>query len=207
MGTMLTTVEARILGSLIEKQATTPDAYPLTLNSLVAACNQKSSRDPVMKLDPGQVQHALRQLQTRELVRVSPAARAERWEHRVDKVLDLVPSQLTVLALLMLRGPQTVSELHARSERMHRFPDLDAVRQALGRLAEQDRVKQLDRQPGQREARWAHLLAGEPQAPAREARAVTPTPESGSDLAARVEALEARVAELDAQVRRLLSVG
>lgn len=197
----LTPTQARVLGSLIEKQATTPDVYPMTLNAIVVACNQKTSREPVMKLDPGEVRRTIDELVMKDLVRTVPGARAERWEHRADKTLDLVPSQRVLLALLMLRGPQTLSELHIRSERMHAFPDVHAVQQSLDRLADKGYVKLMDRQPGQREARWAHLLSGEPKMPTAEPRTASVPIQSDPELVARIEALEARIAILERSLK------
>jgi uncharacterized protein len=191
----LTGTEPRVLGVLIEKQATTPDVYPMTLNAIVVACNQKTSREPVMALHPGEVRGTLNDLSLKDLVRAVPGARAERWEHRADKTLDLVPSQRILLALLMLRGPQTLSELHVRSDRMHDFPDAGAVQQALDRLADKGFVKPLERRSGQRETRYAHLLSGEPAAPSDRPSPDRPPPPP--DLDARLRALEERVAELE----------
>lgn len=196
-------VEARVLGCLIEKQATTPDTYPLTLNALVVACNQKTSRDPVMKLDPGVVGHTLREMEGRDLVRMAYGSRAERWEHRADSLFNVDKPRRVLLGLLLLRGPQTVAELHARSERMHAFADNGAVHAALQALADAGLVKCLARDPGQRGARWAHLLCGEPTEPAASAtRSATPVEVKVHDteLAARVEELEARVAALEARL-------
>lgn len=196
-------VEARILGCLIEKQAATPDAYPLTLNALVVACNQKTSRDPVMKLTPGVVGHTLRQMEERDLVRMAYGSRAERWEHRADAVYALDKPRRVLLGLLLLRGAQTVAELHTRSERMHAFADNGSVQSALDEMAEAGLVVCLSRQPGQRGARWMHLLCGEPaEQPASASRASAPVEVKVTDpeLAARVEELEARVAALEAKL-------
>lgn len=200
---MLTPVEARILGSLAEKAATTPDVYPLTLNNLVLACNQKTAREPVTNLSSGEIGHALRQLEPRGLVKSEYGARAERYYHRIDRVFDLTSAQASLMALLFLRGPQTLHELLARSDRMHRFAGTDDVRHALDRLAERETplVRRLPRGAGQREDRYAHLLCGEPVMPERD----DDTPASRAQdtqgmaaLLARIEALEARVAALEA---------
>jgi uncharacterized protein YceH (UPF0502 family) len=200
---VLTPVEARILGSLAEKAATTPDTYPLTLNNLVLACNQKTAREPVTNLSPGEIGHALRQLEPRGLVKSEYGARAERYHHRIDRVFDLTPAQGSLMALLLLRGPQTLHELLSRSERMHRFAGTDDVRHALERLAERETplVRRLPRGSGQREDRYAHLLCGEPAMPERDDDApVTRGHDSQATdaLLARIEALEARVAALEA---------
>lgn len=200
---VLTPVEARILGSLAEKAATTPDTYPLTLNNLVLACNQKTAREPVTNLSPGEIGHALRQLEPRGLVKSEYGARTERYHHRIDRVFDLTPAQASLMALLLLRGPQTLHELLSRSERMHRFAGTDDVRHALERLAERDTplVRRLPRGSGQREDRYAHLLCGEPAMPERDDDAPTARghdSQATDALLARIEALEARVAALEA---------
>jgi uncharacterized protein YceH (UPF0502 family) len=200
---VLTPVEARILGSLAEKAATTPDTYPLTLNNLVLACNQKTAREPVTNLSPGEIGHALRQLEPRGLVKSEYGARAERYHHRIDRVFDLTPAQGSLMALLLLRGPQTLHELLSRSERMHRFAGTEDVRHALERLAERETplVRRLPRGSGQREDRYAHLLCGEPAMPERDDDAPAARGQDGQAtdaLLARIEALEARVAALEA---------
>lgn len=200
----LTAEQVRVLGCLIEKQATTPETYPLTVNATVTACNQKSSRNPVMKLDPGRVGQALRQLQQRGLTESEYGARAERWSHRIDDTLKLTKPQRVLIGLLLLRGPQTLAELYSRSERMHGFDDLDDVEYQLQRLGAQTPAftVRLPRAPGQREDRWMHRLAGEPDIAALRATdrgGTSSEPGSSStDIEARVEALEARVAELEA---------
>lgn len=201
---LLTQVEARILGSLIEKAATTPDVYPLTLNNLLLACNQKTAREPMMSLTQGEVGHALRQLEPRGFVKSEYGARSERYQHRVDRMLDLTPAQTCLIGLLFLRGPQTLHELLARSERMHAFAGADDVRHALERLAERDTplVRRLPRGSGQREDRYAHLLCGEPvfherhDAPAHDS---APASDVVETLLARIDALEARIAALEAR--------
>jgi uncharacterized protein YceH (UPF0502 family) len=126
---ILSPLEARILGCLVEKQATTPEAYPLTANAVVVACNQKSNRDPVMEAEPGEVGHALRAMEQRGLIRSDHGARARRYEHRFTQAYTLTPRQVAVLALMLLRGPQTMAELHTRSERLTTFADVDELRQ------------------------------------------------------------------------------
>jgi len=201
----LTAVEARVLGCLIEKQATTPEVYPLTLNALVLACNQKTSREPLMNLNPGQVGQGLRSLEGRGLARLVMGSRADRWEQRADKALELVAAQLVLIGLLLLRGPQTVNELLTRSSRMHDFEDAEQLQHNLERLISRGLLCQLPRQAGQREDRYMHLL-GEPadlQA-LLEARATeTERPAAGSQYESRLEALEARVAELEERLARL----
>ena len=204
----LTATEARILGSLIEKAATTPDVYPLTLNNVALACNQKTAREPTTNLNIGDIGHALRQMEVRGLVKSEYGARSERYLHRMDKVLDLTPAQTCLLSLLMLRGPQTLHELLTRSERQHRFADIDDVRHTLERLAEREApmVRRLSRGGGQREDRYAQLLCGEPVIPERSGE-TSPSSSRVQDslatdaLLARIDALEVRVAALEARLQ------
>jgi uncharacterized protein YceH (UPF0502 family) len=198
---VLDVVQARVLGSLVEKAATTPETYPLTLNAAVLACNQKSNRDPLMELEPGAVGHALRQLEDLGLVKVQHASRALRYEHRLDEALVLTSRQRALLGLLLLRGPQTLNELHVRSERLAKFEGADTVRETLERMASREPALavQLPRSSGQREERWMHLLAGPVDVAAL--AAAMPVREStiGSPgLESRVAALEAEVAALRA---------
>lgn len=197
----LTLMEARILGSLVEKAATTPDVYPLTLNNVVLACNQKTAREPTMNLNVGDVGHALRQMEVRGLVKSEYGARSERYLHRIERVLDLTPAQTCLLSLLFLRGPQTLHELLARGERQHRFADIDDVRHTLERLAEREpsMIRRLPRGSGQREDRYAHLFCGEPAMPERTAEPSSRAHDGDAmdALLARIEALEARVAVLE----------
>jgi uncharacterized protein YceH (UPF0502 family) len=197
--------EARVLGCLIEKESATPEAYPLTQNACQTACNQKTSRVPVMKLDPGRVGSALRKLEQRGLVRSDFGARTTRFRHRVDTALELTPGQRALIGLLLLRGPQTLAELFSRTERIHRFEDLEDVEFNLGRLASRAPafVTRLPRSPGQREDRYMHRLCGEPSTtPAAE----PPGPSATAPLADqtglidRLEALEQRVALLEARL-------
>ncbi|HPF74967.1 MAG TPA: YceH family protein [Xanthomonadaceae bacterium] len=201
----LTTTEARILGCLVEKESTTPEQYPLTQNAILTACNQKTSRDPVMNLEAGQIGHALRQLETRGLVKTVFGSRADRFEHRLSERYSLTRDQQAVLTLLMLRGPQTAGELLGRSERLHRFDGADAVHHALDRLAQREPslVIRIPRGPGQREDRYAHCLCGEPDISALPV-ASSESP-SSRGAAARIDELELRVAELESIVARLTS--
>lgn len=197
-------VEARVLGCLIEKESTTPDAYPLTQNATVSACNQKTSRDPVMKLDPGRVGQALRSLERRDLVKSEFGARASRYGHLADRQLELTPAQRTIIGLLLLRGPQTAAELFTRSERLYRFDDADEVEHVLERLAARDRplAVQLPRMPGQRGERFMHCLCGEVRQVARSSEASAAVAFEGHDpdLADRVAELEQRIAALEARL-------
>ena len=194
---LLEPIEARVLGCLVEKASTTPETYPLTLNAVVSACNQKSNRDPVMELEPGAVGHALRQLEGKRLVAGSLSARASRYEHRMDQALNITPRQRALLAVMMLRGPQTASELLTRSERLADFGSLDDVRATLDRLAQREPplAVRIGRGAGQREDRYMHLLCGE--ALVGEYAAREPAAGGGGngngDLEARISQLESLV--------------
>ncbi len=199
--TPLTLEEVRVLGVLIEKSKTTPDAYPLTVNSLTAGCNQKTSRDPVMALTEAEVQAILEALRGRTLIMESYGAsgRVLRYAHNFGKVYDLPGAAVDLLAVLALRGPQTASELRANCERLHHFADASAVEAYLDELASREAgalALKLPRQPGAREQRWAHLLCGEPPAMPSVA------PVASSDLEARVARLEVEVAELRAALAK-----
>lgn len=205
MPQVLSPLEARILGVLIEKSKTTPDAYPLTVNSLTAGCNQKTSRDPVMSATESEVQSALEELRGRTLIMESYGAsgRVLRYAHNFSKVYDVPAAGMDLLAVLMLRGPQTASELRANCERLHRFADASTVEAYLEELAERSTgamVLKLPRQAGAREQRWIHLLCGEP---VLETTGQTDRSAS-SGLEARVEQLEREVAALRAQMALLV---
>ena len=207
---VLTIAEARVLGCLIEKEATTPDAYPLTVNATQMAANQKTARDPVLALNLGDVNHALRQLEQKGLAKQVFSSRAERYEHHAGKALDLPRQQVALLGLLLLRGPQTVHELLARSERLASFNDADDVRHHLERLIQRQPafVQQIPRGPGQREDRYVHLLSGPVDVAAVTARIASSTAATEAAphaLEARVQALENEVAELRAAVAALTS--
>lgn len=202
----LSSIEIRILGALIEKQATSPESYPLTLNALLLACNQKTSREPVMNLSQGQVGQALRALEGQAMTRLQMGSRADRWEHRVDKALELVPAQVVLMGLMFLRGPQTLGELLARSNRLHEFDDTEQIQHQLERLVSRGLALHLPRQSGQREDRYTHAL-GEPAeiesilaARQQEGGARSTT---GGIADERIEALEARVAALEARLAEL----
>lgn len=198
----LSATEARIVGSLVEKEATTPDTYPLTANAVVLACNQKTAREPLMELELGEVGHALRQLETRGWVRSQHASRADRYAHRVEAKLSLTRPQVALLALLMLRGPQTTHELLARSERMAKFTSIDDLQHALERLSQREPalVRMLPRQSGQREDRYAHLLSGEPVVAVHAGAAPAPAPTGAAALGERVAMLEARISALETRL-------
>jgi len=161
----LTEVEARVLGSLVEKQLTTPEYYPLTLNALTAACNQKSNRDPVMSLDETSLMTAIDSLRDKNLVYLfyGSGSRAVKYKHMLPNVHDLESGGVAIVAALVLRGPQTIGELRERTGRLHEFGGLGQVQEMLDELARRDEplVIKLERQPGQKEARYAHLLCGE----------------------------------------------
>ncbi|VTU24865.1 hypothetical protein H4CHR_01479 [Variovorax sp. PBS-H4] len=201
---ILSAVETRVLGVLAEKQRTVPDSYPLTLNTLVAGCNQKTSRNPLMELSETEAQAALDSLKGYSLVMESSGGRVARYEHNIERVLR-VPSQSTILlTVLMLRGPQTAGELRIASERMHNFADISSVEAFLDELAERAAgalVVKLARLPGARENRWMHLLAGPPSEQALEP-AGEPTGRGDASLG-EVAALRLKVARLEAEVAAL----
>jgi uncharacterized protein len=195
--------EIRVLGSLMEKQLSTPEYYPLTLNALVAACNQKSNREPVMELAESDIQRALDRLQDEKMVWRVMGGRAVRFDHNLDKVWHLKLAEKTIITLLFLRGPQTPGELRGRSDRLHRFETVPEVEETLRDMAAHSEplVRELQRRPGQKETRWMHTAGGavEDIVPEVEAPAETGTP-----LSVRVAQLEARVEELGDQLKRLL---
>jgi uncharacterized protein YceH (UPF0502 family) len=161
----LTPVQSRVVGCLIEKEMATPDNYPLTMNALLAACNQTSNRTPVTKLDEATVGNALQNLRAMNIVRIvySRSNRADKYRHVLDEMLALEPADLALLSVLMLRGPQTAGELRTRTERLHPFASQEEVDDALRQLAGRSEplVARLERRPGQKESRWAHLLGGD----------------------------------------------
>ncbi len=252
----LTAAEIRVLGCLIEKQRTTPDTYPLTLNALRMACNQSTARDPVVRYDDAIVRDAMTRLSRRRWARLAGGGRAPKFRHLLDEALTRAPDELAVLCVLMLRGPQTPGELKQRTDRLHSFADLAAIHETLRQLIDRELVMQLARRPGQKEERYAHRLGdddddtpaaapapmhapaaapaptyapsaapaptyapapappGAPfaslagSAPPRRPQAVPPAPAQAPApdraLQARVERLEADVAELRAELRALL---
>ena len=201
----LTPAEARILGCLIEKKELTPDVYPMTSNALVAAANQKTARDPVMALDMIDINRALGTLQSKGLVRQVFASRVERYEHQMAQKFSLTRGQTALVGLLLLRGPQTVHELLARSERLAQFRDADTVRGELDMLIGRrpPLVQDIGRAPGQREERFVHLLSGPVDVAAAASEPFRPSPAVSSSLESRVQALEAEVAELRALIETL----
>jgi uncharacterized protein YceH (UPF0502 family) len=205
---VLSLLETRVLGVLCEKQHTVPDTYPLSLNALVAGCNQKTSRHPLIEVSEAEVQAAIDSLKGPALVMESSGGRVTRYAHNMGKVLQLPAQSIALLTVLMLRGPQTVGELRINSERLHKFADVSAVEGFLQELAERPEgalVVELPRQPGSRENRWAHLLSG---APVIEETAVAPAAaEPTADVSmSEIAALKANVARLEADVDALKTV-
>jgi hypothetical protein len=196
----LTAEEARVLGSLVEKELTTPEYYPLSLNALVNACNQKSNRDPVMKLDEREVSQALRALESHGLA--GPAdnyeSRVAKYEHRLQEAFNFTRHEIAILCELLLRGPQTPGELRGRADRMHKFDDLGVALSTLQKLMKREPplATLLPRQPGTKEARYAHLLSGE---------VVMPEPEAANPPAAAAPKDADRIARLEEQVSTLQS--
>jgi len=188
--------ELRVLGCLIEKQRTTPDVYPLSLNALRLACNQSTNRDPVVAYDEPTIRDALQRLSSRGWARLASGrgSRAVKYRHLFDGALDVSGAEISLLAVLMLRGPQTVGELKSRTERLHRFDSTAEVEETLRGLAERELVIRLERRPGQKEERWSQLLGGDGEA--------APMPVTADPLEERVRRLEEEVAELRELVRR-----
>lgn len=206
----LTPEEGRVLGCLVEKHLTTPQLYPLTDNALVAACNQSTNRDPVVNYDVATVRLAVRTLRERELLRTvhRTGERSDKHKHLLDTALSMSPGQMGLLAVLLLRGPQTLAELRARTERMHPFDTLEQVEEALEALADRDEplIARLERQPGRKEARYRQLLVE--GVAARAALLAEAPPSAGltlTGLAQVVELLRAEVAGLRARVEALSS--
>jgi uncharacterized protein YceH (UPF0502 family) len=200
----LNPTEARVLGSLIEKEITTPEYYPLSLNATLNACNQKNNREPVTELTEADVRTALFDLEGLGLIRTDASSRVSKFEHRIRDVLNLRRDEVAVLCPLLLRGPQTPAELRARTERMYTFDDNAAAVATLERLSTRDEplVVLLQRQPGSREARWMHLLSGAVSDVATPSAAHQPTSSPNlvqqiADLEARVQALEHRLQTLE----------
>jgi uncharacterized protein YceH (UPF0502 family) len=205
---LLNEVEARVVGSLIEKQVTTPEYYPLTLNALVNACNQLSNRDPVVAFDEKTVARALESLREKNLAYVfyGSDSRVPKYKHVMTEIFHLTPSELAVMCVLMLRGPQTTGEIRSRTSRLYEFADLSEVEATLEKLIERDdpaMVARLPRMAGQKEARYAHLLAGEVAAatvPATETQRATPRTEAA---VLEVRAENEKVSRLEAEVETL----
>jgi hypothetical protein len=204
---ILSLLETRVLGVLCEKQHTVPDTYPLSLNALVAGCNQKTSRSPIIEATEAEVQAAIDSLKSPTLVIESSGGRVTRYAHNMGKVMQLPTQSIALLTALMLRGPQTAGELRINCERLHKFADISAVEGFLQELAERPEgalVVELPRQPGSRENRWVHLLSGTPDI---EETAVAPAiAESNADVSmSEIAALKANVARLESEVDALKS--
>jgi len=202
---ILSPIQVRVLGCLIEKKETTPEQYPLTLNALRTACNQKTARQPVTAYTEGEVGHTVRELESLGLVREEWGARVARYEHLAGKVLGLQSKGLALLCPLMLRGPQTPGELKTNAHRLFEFDDLDDVQFGLQRLADHEPplVMALPRQPGQKEVRYVQLLGGEPDL--AEYEAMTAAAPASTSLGSRVEVLESTVAKLQEELAELRS--
>jgi len=203
MSYSLSDVEARVLGALVEKEATTPEYYPLFLNALVNACNQKSNRDPVMTLDEDAVRSAIRTLNDIGFTRFASSAdsRVGKYEHRLNETFNFHRHEIAILCVLLLRGPQTPGELRTRTERMYAFEDLESVHSALNLLAKREPplVKVLPRQPGTKESRYAHLLSDLPETNTAQGESV-PEPPPRTD---RLGAMEAEIRQLRGDISAL----
>jgi|SRR5215204_1372901 len=205
MPTIINETEARILGSLVEKQLTTPEYYPLTLNALTAACNQKSNRDPVMSLDDSVILAAIDALRDKNLVYLfyGSGSRTVKYKHMLPNVYEVEPPAVALIALLLLRGAQTAGEMRGRADRLYPFSDIGEVQETLDELAGRGEplVVRLERQPGQKEARYAHLLSGEIDAAAFAPRPQTSAKEPQSS--SRVDALEQELSGLKGEIAEL----
>ena len=201
---MLTTIEARILGALMEKQLTTPDAYPLTLNSLVLACNQKTSREPTSNYDPGEVQRCVSSMQDLKWVDVDYGSRAARYGQRITRVLGVDKATQALLTIMLLRGPQTLAELLTRTQRMFDFVNLQGLEEKMEQLCAKTTpfVVHIPRMPGQREDRYMHLLCGKPDLTAIAAM-INSTKSSSPAEDDRHPALEQKIENLESCVKRL----
>ena len=203
---VLSLLETRVLGVLAEKQRTVPDSYPLTLNSLVSGCNQKSSRDPVIEASEAEVQAALDGLRRLSLIVETSGGRASRYAHNIERVLHIPTQSTALLTMLMLRGPQTAGELRINCERLHKFADISSVESFLVELAERAAgglVVELPRQTGARENRWMHLLSGAPAIEERVSTKAASIATPGDVTVGEIAALKANVAKLEAEVDEL----
>ncbi|MER2539145.1 MAG: YceH family protein [Azonexus sp.] len=206
---LLSQLEARVLGTLVEKQRTVPDTYPLSLNALAAGCNQKTSRFPVMEASDSFIRNALESLKAQALVAEMPGSRVVRYEHRLEKVLGIPKQSSALLTVLLLRGPQTVGELRLNADRLHSFADTSSVEVFLEEMASREAgalVVELPRAPGARENRWMHLLSGMPDVElVANSRALGSgaAAQNTEDLRNRISALEAEVVDLRAMLVRL----
>jgi uncharacterized protein len=196
-------VELRVLGCLVEKQRTTPDVYPLTLNALRLACNQSTNRDPVVDYDEATIRSAIDRLSRRGWVRLAsgPGSRVAKFRHLADEALGLSPRELALLCVLMLRGPQTPGELRQRGERLYPFRDVEEIEQVLAGLAERELAEQLPRRPGQKEQRYTQLLGGDEERPAADEHVAEYAGTAAGDD--RLGAVERELEELRAEIRAL----
>jgi len=203
----LTDIEVRVLGSLIEKDITTPDYYPLSLNALVNACNQKNNRDPIMNLDEDSVRDALNTLQEKRFAGPAGGAdsRVTKYEHRLQEVFNFDRREIAVICVLLLRGPQTPGELRGRTDRMYRFEALDDVQTTVQRLMDREPplVRVLPRQPGTKESRYVHLFAGDTFTPIEPSHVSVAAARSGNFDDQRIATLEAEVSSLKREVEEL----
>jgi len=203
----LNEIEVRVLGSLVEKDVTTPDYYPLSLNALVNACNQKNNREPVTNLAEDEVRQTLNTLQEKRLAGPASGAdsRVTKYEHLLQEVFNFTRGEIAVMCVMLLRGPQTPGELRGRTERMYHFETLDDVQSTLQRLIQKDPplVKMLSRQPGTKENRYAHLLAGEIEDTVVESSRVETGLAPSASVASRITTLEAEVSELKNEMANL----
>ncbi|MGA8147025.1 MAG: YceH family protein [Gallionellaceae bacterium] len=203
---VLSLIETRVLGVLAEKQRTVPDSYPLTLNSLVSGCNQKSSRDPVIEASEAEVVVALDSLRGLSLIVETSGGRASRYGHNIERVLHIPTQSTALLTLLMLRGPQTAGELRINCERLHKFADISSVESFLVELTERAAgalVVELPRQPGARENRWMHLLSGAPVIEEHAPASATSAATAGDVTVGEIAALKANITRLEAEVSEL----
>jgi uncharacterized protein YceH (UPF0502 family) len=204
MNPVLSLLETRVLGVLVEKQHTVPDSYPLTLNALVSGSNQRTSRDPVIEASEAEVQGAIDRLKALSLVMESSGGRVMRYAQNVGKVLAIPPQSVALLAILFLRGPQTAGELRINSDRLHKFGDILAVEGFLNEMAERSDgalVRELAKQPGARETRWVHLLSGEPVIAATPVAAAAGGEERVS--VGELAAMKAQIARLESEIESL----
>jgi uncharacterized protein YceH (UPF0502 family) len=197
-------VEIRVLGCLIEKQRTTPDAYPLSLNALRLACNQATNRDPVVAYEEREIKAALERMSNRGWTRFASgvSSRALKYRQLLDEALGLSEPEISLLGVLMLRGPQTVGELKQRSERLHRFGSIAEVAETLDGLTQRELVARLERRPGQKEERWQQLLGGDAELAAAAEPVAPPVPSEGAD---RLGAIEERLERLEGAFDELIA--
>jgi len=206
---MLSVVEGRVLGCLLEKQRTTPDQYPLTMNALILACNQSTAREPTMALEVHDVDAAITSMKAGGLLRIvhpSHGRSVTRYRQVADEAHGWTPAQAALMAVLLLRGPQTVAELRTRCERLHDFTSIEAVEASLSELAALDppMVVRLDRAIGQKELRWQQLMADEAEPAVRAGPSTNPAASAAAGLAAKVADLEERIARIEAALQELL---